>query len=304
MTSHVIAGGMEASYRQGMATTMRTIAGSTRERSIGDLLRQWRERRRLSQLALALDAEVSTRHLSFLETGKAHPSRAMLLRLAERLDIPLRERNTMLLAAGFAPAYPERGLDDPALGIARAAIDRVLAGHEPFPALAIDRYWRLIAANRVVPALLTEVAPNLLQPPINVLRLSLHPRGLAPRIANLPQWRAHLLARLAHQVDVTADPPLAELLAELRGYPGGEDGRSASPPHDDGLGGVAVPLRLETALGPLSFLSTTMVFGTPVDVTLAELAIEAFFPADAATAELLPQLMANDEKRERRTDDE
>ena len=187
-------------------------------RPIGDLLREWRERRRLSQLALALDAEVSTRHLSFLETGRARPSREMLLRLTERLEVPLRERNTMLLAAGFAPAYPERDLDDPALGVARAAIDRVLAGHEPFPALAIDRYWTLVAANRVVPALLTGVAPELLQPPINVLRLSLHPDGLAAQIVNLPEWRAHLLARLSRQVELTADPRLSDLLQELGGY--------------------------------------------------------------------------------------
>src|ERR671913_68107 len=197
-----------------MATTI--DRGITRP--IGDLLREWRERRRLSQLALALDAEVSTRHLSFLETGRARPSREMLLRLTERLDVPLRERNTMLLAAGFAPAYPERALDDPALDVARAAVDRVLLGHEPFPALAIDRYWTLIAANRVVPALLTGVASELLQPPINVLRLSLHPDGLAARIANLPEWRTHLLARLSRQVEITADSRPSDLLPELDGY--------------------------------------------------------------------------------------
>src|SRR5215212_2567232 len=187
-------------------------------RPIGDLLREWRERRRLSQLALALEAEVSTRHLSFLETGRARPSREMVLRLSERLEVPLRERNRMLLAAGFAPAYPERDLDDPALSVARAAIDRVLAGHEPFPALAVDRHWTLAAANRVVPALLTGVAPELLRPPINVLRLSLHPDGLAAQIANYLEWRDHLLARLSRQVELTADPRLSDLLQELRGY--------------------------------------------------------------------------------------
>jgi transcriptional regulator with XRE-family HTH domain len=257
-------------------------------RPIGDLLREWRERKRLSQLALALDADVSTRHLSFLETGKSQPSREMVLRLAERLDVPLRERNTLLLAAGFAPAYPERNLEDPALEAARAVVDRVLAGHEPYPALAIDRTWNLIAANRVVPALLTGVSPELLQPPINVLRLSLHPEGLAPQIANLPQWRAHLLTRLGHEAEVTADPRLEALLAELLGYPG--DDLSGSESHSGampGLAGVAVPMRLRTEQGMLSFLSTTMIFGTAVDVTLSELAIEAFFPADAATAEFL-----------------
>jgi transcriptional regulator with XRE-family HTH domain len=271
-----------------MAMTM--TSGGTRP--IGDLLREWRERRRLSQLALALDAEVSTRHLSFLETGKARPSREMVMRLTERLEVPLRERNAMLLAAGFAPAYPERDLDDPALGAARAAIDRVLAGHEPYPAIAIDRHWTLVVANRVVPALLTGVAPALLQPPINVLRLSLHPDGLAAQIANLPEWRAHLLARLSRQVELTADPRLSDLLQELSGYARDRGTRDSDQPvSDNNLASVAVPLRLHTEHGALSLISTTMVFGTPVDVTLSELAIEAFFPADAATADLLQRLV-------------
>jgi transcriptional regulator with XRE-family HTH domain len=248
----------------------------------------------LSQLALALDAEVSTRHLSFLETGRARPSREMLLRLTERLEVPLRERNTMLLAAGFAPAYPERDLDDPALGAARAAVDRVLTGHEPFPALAVDRSWTLVAANRVVPALLSGVTPKLLQPPINVLRLSLHPDGLAAQIANLPEWRAHLLARLSRQVELTADSRLSDLLQELRGYDANRDTRDAEQPvSDHDPASLAVPLRLHTEHGTLSLLGTTMVFGTPVDVTLSELAIEAFFPADAATADLLQRFAPN-----------
>src|SRR5215216_5852754 len=225
-----------------MTTTM-MMAPPTQQ--VGDLLRKWRERRRLSQLTLALDAEVSTRHLSFLETGRARPSREMLLRLADRLEVPLRERNTMLLAAGFAPAYPERDLDDPQLGVARSAVDRVLTGHEPFPALAVDRYWTLVAANHIVPALLSGVAPQLLQPPINVLRLSLHPDGLAAQIANLPEWRTHLLARLSRQVELTADPRLSDLLQELRGYAGDRDTRNADQPvPDQNLTSVAVPLRL------------------------------------------------------------
>jgi transcriptional regulator with XRE-family HTH domain len=270
-----------------MATTMHS--GMTRP--IGDLLREWRERRRLSQLALALDAEVSTRHLSFLETGRARPSREMILRLTERLEVPLRERNTMLLAAGFAPAYPEHDLDDPALKVARAAVDRVLVGHEPFPALAVDRYWTLVAANRVVPALLTGVAPHLLQPPINVLHLSLHPDGLAARIANLPEWRAHLLARLSRQVELTADRRLSALLEELREYAGdlGTRGTDESV-SDHHQASPAVPLRLQTEHGLLSLISTTMVFGTPIDVTISELAIEAFFPADSVTADLLQRI--------------
>jgi transcriptional regulator with XRE-family HTH domain len=270
-----------------MATTMHS--GMTRP--IGDLLREWRERRRLSQLALALDAEVSTRHLSFLETGRARPSREMILRLTERLEVPLRERNTMLLAAGFAPAYPEHDLDDPALKVARAAVDRVLVGHEPFPALAVDRYWTLVAANRVVPALLTGVAPHLLQPPINVLHLSLHPDGLAARIANLPEWRAHLLARLSRQVELTADRRLSALLQELREYAGDRGTRGADETvSDHNQASLAVPLRLQTEHGLLSLISTTMVFGTPIDVTISELAIEAFFPADSVTADLLQRI--------------
>jgi transcriptional regulator with XRE-family HTH domain len=263
-------------------------------RPIGDLLREWRERRRLSQLALALDADVSTRHLSFLETGRARPSREMILRLAERLEVPLRERNSMLLAAGFAPAYPERDLDDPALGVARAAVDRVLAGHEPFPALAVDRYWTLVAANRVVPALLTGVAPHLLQPPINVLRLSLHPDGLAARIVNFPEWRAHLLARLSRQVELTADRRLSALLEELREYAGDRGTRGTDESvSDHHQASPAVPLRLQTEHGLLSLISTTMVFGTPIDVTSSELAIEAFFPADTVTADLLQRIARN-----------
>jgi hypothetical protein len=212
----------------------------------------------------------------------------MVLRLTERLEVPLRERNTMLLAAGFAPAYPERDLNDPALGVARAAIERVLAGHEPFPALAVDRYWTLVAANRVVPALLTGVASELLQPPINVLRLSLHPDGLAAQIANLPEWRSHLLARLSRQVELTADPWLLDLLQELGGYARDHGTQNTNQlVSDQSVASVAVPLRLRTDHGTLSLISTTMVFGTPVDVTLSELAIEAFFPADAATTDLL-----------------
>ena len=255
------------------------------------LLREWRERRRLSQLALALDTGVSTRHLSFLETGRARPSREMVLRLAERLGVPLREQNQLLLAAGFAPVYPERALDDPALGAARAAVDRVLIGHEPFPALAVDRHWHLIAANDAVAPLLSGVSAALVQPPVNVLRLSLHPEGLAPRIANLPEWRSHLLARLARQVALSADPVLEALLAELRAFPADDDVNE--PDTLEHPVAVAVPLRLRGEHGVLSLLSTTMVFGTPLDVTLSEVAIEAFFPADAATSALLARFTAN-----------
>jgi transcriptional regulator with XRE-family HTH domain len=245
---------------------------------VGEQLRAWRSRRRLSQLDLALDAEISARHLSFLETGRSRPSRPMLLRLAERLGIPARDRNVLLVAAGFAPALPERSLDDPALAAARRAVDLVLKAYEPFPALAVDRHWHLIAANAGLAPLLVGVAPHLLEPPVNVLRLSLHPEGAAPRIVNLPEWRAHILHRLEAQVEASADSALAALLAELRAYPGG------TGPTADTHGGVAVPLVFRAGERTLSFLSTTTMFGTPIDVTLTELAIEAFLPADEATA--------------------
>jgi transcriptional regulator with XRE-family HTH domain len=264
-------------------------------RSVGPLLREWRQRRRLSQLDLACEADISTRHLSFVETGRALPSRDMVLHLSDRLDIPLRERNVLLVAAGYAPVFPERALDDPALRAARRAVDLVLKGHEPYPALAVDRHWTLVAANAPVKRLMGGAAPALLAPPVNVLRLSLHPDGLAPRIANLAEWREHLLARLRHQIDVTADAVLIELFKELRGYPpagpgSGNGGAAGAPPARstvDDFAGVAVPFRLATEAGVLSFFSTTTMFGTPVDITLAELALEAFFPADAATAEAL-----------------
>lgn len=259
-------------------------------RSIGDHLRDWRLRRRRSQLDLALDAGISSRHLSFLETGRARPSREMVLRLAERLDVPLRQRNALLLAAGYAPTFPERDLDDPALAPARTAVDAILAVHDPFPALAVDRGWSLLAANRAVGWLLAGVPDAMLQPPVNVLRLSLHPDGLASRIANLPEWRAHILARLRGQVELTADEGLATLLDELSGYPGPAGDRG--PRFPDRFGGIAVPLQLVTDDGLLAFLGTTTVFGTPVDVTLSELAIEAFYPADAVTAERLRVMAA------------
>jgi transcriptional regulator with XRE-family HTH domain len=257
-------------------------------RPVGEHLRGWRERRRFSQLALACEAEISTRHLSFLETGRSRPSRDMLLHLAERLDVPLRERNQLLVAAGFAPVFPERRLDDPALRAARDAVDLVLRGHEPHPAVALDRRWTLLAANRAVAPLLASAAPTLLQPPVNELRLSLHPEGLAPRIVNLREWRAHLLARLRRQIDLTADPELVALLAELKGYPDGGGPRPAAADAN----GIAVPFRLRAGEGVLSFLSTTTVFGTPIEVTLAKLAPESFFPADAATADAVRRLAA------------
>lgn len=258
-------------------------------RPVGDLLRDWRQRRRLSQLELASDAEVSTRHLSYLETGRALPSRAMLLRLAERLEVPLRERNALLTAAGYAPMYAQRSLDDPALAAARAAVELVLAGHEPHPALAVDRQWMLVTYNRVVPLLLQGLPPQLLEPPVNVLRLSLHPQGLAPRIVNLADWRAHLFARLARDIELSGDAQLVALRDELLAMPAPPEAVAQSD-----RPGVVVPLQLRLPDGSVwSFISTTTVFGTPLDVTVAELAIESFFPADAATAAAVGALAAS-----------
>ncbi len=264
--------------------------GMGNQQPIGGLLREWRQRRRLSQLDLALEADISTRHLSFLETGRSQPSRDMVLHLAERLEIPLRERNLLLVSAGFAPVFPQRSLEDPALAAARKAVELLLAGHEPYPALAVDRHWTLLAANAAVGRLIGGADPALLQPPVNVLRLSLHPKGLAPVIANHAEWRSHLLDRLRHQVEVTADTVLMALMQELAAYPAPDGRRPPKVTPDPALAGVVVPLRLDTAQGMLSLFSTTTVFGTPVDVTLSELALETFFPADAATAEALRRL--------------
>ena len=259
------------------------MTGVVERSRVGPLLRDWRRRRRLSQLDLALEAGISARHLSFIETGRSRPSAEMVLRLSERLDVPLRERNHLLLAAGHAPAFGQRGLDEPAMGPVREALDRVLAGHAPYPALAVDRHWGLVAANEAVGMLLEGVAAELLEPPVNVLRLTLHPDGMAPRIANLPEWRAHLLERLARQAAASGDPALAALHAELTDLPGEPGGEG----HGGLAGEIAVPLRLRHDGAALAFISTVTTFGTAVDITLAELAVEAFFPADAATAEYL-----------------
>ena len=250
---------------------------STESPAIGDLLRSWRQRRRRSQLDLALDAGISQRHLSFVESGRARPSREMVLHLADQLGVPLREQNALLLAAGFAPTFRERALDDPALAPARAAIAALLERHEPYPALAFDRHWQMLMANAAVAPLLAGVDPALLAPPINLVRLSLHPAGLAPRIANLAEWQAELLHRLRRQFHASADPVLKALIEEVEAFAGGASRARFEPT------GIAATLRLQTPAGMLTFLSTSMVFGTPADVTLAELAIEAFFPADAAT---------------------
>jgi len=254
--------------------------------TFGEHLRTWRQRRRMSQLDLASEAGISTRHLSFVETGRAAPSREMVLQLAEHLELPLREQNALLVAAGFAPRFRERTLDDPDLSAVRAAVELVLKAHEPNPALAIDRRWTLISANTATLKLMGGVAQHLLAPPANMLRASLHPDGLAERILNLNEWRVHIFARLEHQIDVTADPALIALLEELRTYP--TSGAHAPPLRD--AAPVITPLKLQTENGVLSLFGVTTVFGMPQDVTLDELAIETFFPADAESAAMLARL--------------
>ncbi|SIR54630.1 helix-turn-helix transcriptional regulator [Bosea sp. TND4EK4] len=260
---------------------------SHRSAAIGPLIRDWRRQRRISQLDLALEAEISQKHLSFVESGRSQPSRDMVLLLAEHLGVPLRERNTLLLAAGYAPVYLERALEDPALRAAKSAVDLILAGHDPCPALAVDRHWTLLSANAAVGPLLALVTEaDLLRPPVNVLRLALHPGGLAGAVLNWAEWRGHLVARLRQQVRVAADPVLVDLLAELLAYPAPSATQHAPhAPADEAA--IAVPLRLRVGKAVLSFISTTTVFGTPVDITLSELALETFFPADAATAAAL-----------------
>jgi transcriptional regulator with XRE-family HTH domain len=257
-----------------------TSAPRTASRSVGQLLREWRQRRRLSQLDLAIEADISARHLSFVETGRSRPTSDMIMRLSEHLGVPLRDRNALLLAGGYAPAYPEHGLDEPELAAVRAALRQVLDGPFPYPAVVLNRWWELVDANAGVGLLTAGAAPRLLEPPVNVLRLSLHPDGMAPRIINLAQWRAHLLGRLSRQAASTGDVRLAELHEELLGYPGGQ---AESPAAAD----VVAPLRYRHGRQELSFFSMTAVIGTPMDVTVAELAIESFYPADDATAAAL-----------------
>jgi transcriptional regulator with XRE-family HTH domain len=251
---------------------------------IGPILRDWRQRRRLSQMDLALEAGISTRHLSFVETGRSKPSAEMVLHLAEQLEVPLRDRNALLLAAGYAPRYGARSLDDPEMAHIRDALGRVLDGHEPFPALAVDRYWNLVASNAALGVLLEGVADELLLPPANSLRIALHPDGMRSRVLNFPAWRADLLHRLERAVAGTADPQLLELQREILSYPGPPAPEQEAPGRE-----VMFGLKL-AAPGDgreLSFFSTITTFGTPLDITVSEIAIEAFFPADEETAAAL-----------------
>ena len=253
----------------------------------GVLLRRWRQGRRMTQEDLALAADSSTRHLSCLETGRAQPSREMVLHLAERLEIPLRDRNALLLAAGFAPAFEERSLAE--LDAARQAIDQVLQAHMPYPAFAIDRHWNVVLSNNALPQLYEDCAPDLLAKPANAVRLVLHPRGLGPRIVNFNEWRAHVVAALRRQIEARSDPLIQALLTEVIAYPPQIGGKA--PAASEGAQRYATPLRIATPWGTVSFLSTTTIFGTPTDVTLSELALEMLFPADARTAAIVQAMV-------------
>ncbi|MEV4611501.1 helix-turn-helix transcriptional regulator [Kitasatospora sp. NPDC049258] len=279
--------------------------------AVGTLLRGWRERRRISQLELALKADSSARHISFVETGRSRPSRAMVLRLAEHLDVPVRERNTLLVAAGYAPAFTETPLRDPAMVTLRTGLERLLAAHEPNPALVLDGGYDVVTANRAVGFLLDGVAEHLLRPPMNAIRLTLHPQGLAPRIHNLREWRAHLLERMRTQLAMRPGAALRRLYEEAAAFPlptGRADGRAAGRPdggsdagsaaeHPAELYPYALPLRIEAGGRLLSFLSTVTTFNSPMDVTVSELAVETFLPADAPTAEALRRLAGHRDLR-------
>jgi transcriptional regulator with XRE-family HTH domain len=257
---------------------------------IGAVLREWRNRRRMSQLELALEAGISTRHLSFVETGRSQPGRDLLLSILSELNVPYREQNRLLLAAGHAPAYPEAPLEGPELEPVREALDLILTGHEPNPAVAMDRHWNLVKSNRAMEALIAEyggIDESLLEPPVNILRAGLHPQGLAPSLVNLGRWKQHFLERLERQVAVSGDAELAELLEEVRSYPVPGDEDRADPA---GYGPLGV-LKVRAPDGrELSFFGMFAIFDTPFEVTASELALELMFPADAATAEALAAL--------------
>jgi transcriptional regulator with XRE-family HTH domain len=268
------------------------MASTNSQRRVGSLLREWRERRRQTQLDLALNAGISARHLSFVETGRSTPSAEMVLRLAEKLEVPFRERNHLLLTAGYAPVFPERSLGDPELAAVREALDLILTGHEPYPAVVVDRGWNVVDANSAMGAIAAWVDPALLQPPVNAMRVGLHPRGLAPRILNLGQLRAYFVGRLEHQVAITRDTDLTALLQEVSGYPA--PAYAHDPASEAVAGEILTPLmRIRPPDGgELSFFATVATFGTAVEVTTSELSIELAFPADAATAYALRSLHA------------
>lgn len=260
------------------------------DKGVGPLLRAWREQRRVSQLELALRADSSARHISFIETGRSRPSEEMVLRLAEHLDVPVRERNALLLAAGYAPHYPETPLDDPALDALREGMERLIQGYDPYPALVMDAMYNVVAANRGVLMLLDGVPESLLEPPLNAMRLTLHPEGMAPRIRNLREWRGHLLAQMERQIALHRSQPLRELYEEVAAYPLARTDDVAQPLEEAPY--FALPMQIEHEGRVLSFISSVSTFNTPMDVTVAELAIETFLPADPATVKYLQSLMS------------
>jgi transcriptional regulator with XRE-family HTH domain len=265
-------------------------------KGVGPLLRGWREQRRVSQLELALRADSSARHISFIETGRSRPSEDMVLRLAEHLDVPVRERNALLLAAGYAPHYPETPLDDPSMDAVRQGMERLIQGYEPYPALVVDATYTVLAANRGITMLLEGVGESLLTPPLNAMRLTLHPEGLAPRIRNHREWRDHLLAQMERQIALDRSEPLRALYEEVAAYPVPEpETKVISSAEDEELEPVpyfALPLQIEHGGRVLSFISSISTFNTPMDVTVAELAIETFLPADPATVKYLQSLVS------------
>ncbi|HEV8389006.1 MAG TPA: helix-turn-helix transcriptional regulator [Dongiaceae bacterium] len=266
---------------------------TTHQLPFGVLLRRWRERRHLTQADLALVANSSTRHLSCLETGRSQPSREMVMHLAEHLEIPLRDQNMLLLAAGFAPAFQERPLAE--LASVRIAISRILEAHKPYPAFAVDRHWNIVLSNGTLPQLYEGCSPDLLRPPVNAVRLILHPLGMGPRIVNFIEWRAHTVTVLRQQVEARSDPAIQALLAEVMAYPAPSGG--IAPVTGDGPQRYATPLQIATRLGTVSFLNTNTIFGTPTDVTLSELALEMLFPADEHTVAIVKSMVDEDTAR-------
>ncbi|MFF7527569.1 helix-turn-helix domain-containing protein [Streptomyces bobili] len=269
--------------------TQGSVDAPAADRAVGPLLRAWRERRRVSQLELALRADSSARHISFVETGRSRPGEELLLRLAEHLDVPVRERNTLLVAAGYAPRYRETPLDDPALDALRSGMERLIQGYEPYPALVVDATYNVLAANRGITMLMDGLPESLLAPPLNAMRLTLHPEGLAPRIRNLPEWRGHLLAQMERQIALHRSAPLRALYDEVCAYPVAETAPGAEPAEP--VPYFALPMLIEHEGRTLSFISSISTFNTPMDVTVAELAIETLLPADPATVKYLHSLM-------------
>ncbi|MBT2416649.1 helix-turn-helix domain-containing protein [Streptomyces sp. ISL-22] len=272
-----------------LRTSGNAASATPADQGVGPLLRAWREQRRVSQLELALRADSSARHISFIETGRSRPSEEMVLRLAEHLDVPVRERNALLLAAGYAPRYPETPLDDPALDALRSGMERLIQGYEPYPALVVDAMYDVHAANRGILMLLDGIPEHLLTPPLNAMRLTLHPEGLAPRIRNLREWRGHLLAQMDRQIALRRSEPLRRLYEEVAAYPVPEEKPGTEPAEP--VPYFALPMQIEHEGRVLSFISSISTFNTPMDVTVAELAIETFLPADPATVKYLQSMV-------------